>query len=280
MTWRGMLAAGLVLLAGFAAAQTELGYPTYPGLNETIPANAQAPVRHEKIVAGLSKDAVAITASFNGSDILIYGAVKRDIPAPKMPLQVVVTVEGPSEPLTIRRKERIFGIWVNASSVSVGAAPGFYSVATTAPLRQILSPAADTRYRISIPLAMRAFAGVQTAQDVPAFTEALIENRIEQGLYRLDEGSVALVDDTLFRADVRLPANLVEGAYKTRIFLLRGGEVIDTYRAPIEVRKVGLERWLYRLAFDQPLVYGLLSLAIAVIAGWGASAAMRLLRPG
>ena len=48
--------------------------------------------------------------------------------------------------------------------------------------------------------------------------------------------------------------------------------------AAIEVRKVGLERWLYRLAFDQPLLYGLMSLAVAVIAGWGASAAFRKLR--
>jgi hypothetical protein len=48
--------------------------------------------------------------------------------------------------------------------------------------------------------------------------------------------------------------------------------------APITVRKVGLERWLYRLAFDQPFLYGLMSLGVAVFAGWGASAAFRKLR--
>ena len=75
-----------------------------------------------------------------------------------------------------------------------------------------------------------------------------------------------------------LPANLVEGTYKTRIFLIREGRVIDSYSAPLEVRKVGLERWLYRLAFDQPLIYGLMSLLIAAVAGWGASAAFRALQ--
>ena len=108
--------------------------------------------------------------------------------------------------------------------------------------------------------------------------EALIRIREDEGLYRLDEGSVSLIDQTLFRADVSLPANLVEGAYKTRIFLLRDGQVIDLFVAPINVRKVGLERWLYRLAFDQPFLYGLMSLAVAVFAGWGASAAFRKLR--
>ncbi len=102
--------------------------------------------------------------------------------------------------------------------------------------------------------------------------------QVENGLYRLDEGSVKLVDQTLFRADIRLPANLVEGSYRTRIFLLRDGQVVDVYRAPIDVRKVGLERWLFRLAFDQPFLYGLMSLAVAVAAGWAASAAFRHLR--
>ena len=48
--------------------------------------------------------------------------------------------------------------------------------------------------------------------------------------------------------------------------------------APIEVRKVGLERWLYRLALEQPFIYGIMSLAIAISAGWGASAAFRVFK--
>jgi hypothetical protein len=35
------------------------------------------PARAEEIVLGLSSDEVAITATFDGSDILIFGAVKR-----------------------------------------------------------------------------------------------------------------------------------------------------------------------------------------------------------
>ncbi len=35
----------------------------------------------ETIVAGLSQNRVSITAHFDGSEILIYGAVKREAPA-------------------------------------------------------------------------------------------------------------------------------------------------------------------------------------------------------
>ena len=63
-------------------------------------------------------------------------------------------------------------------------------------------------------------------------------------------------------------------------FLAAGGKVIDSDQAPIRVRKVGLERWVYRLSLERPFWYGLLSLALAVAAGWGASAGFRALRRG
>lgn len=232
----------------------------------------------EQVVAGLSNSSVAITTSFDGSDILIYGAIKRETPIPDGPLDVIVTIEAPSQPLTIWQKARRFGIWVNTGQVQIGAAPSYYAIATTGSLDQILSRDWDNRYRISLPLVVRAFEGAPMVDDTLPYTEALLRLRQQDGHYRLDEGAVTLVDDTLFRTDIRLPANLIEGDYRARIFLLREGAVIDAYGAAIEVRKVGLERWLYRLAFDHPLLYGLMSLAVAVIAGWGASAAFRKLR--
>ena len=48
------------------------------------------------------------------------------------------------------------------------------------------------------------------------------------------------------------------------------------YTTDIDVKKVGLERWLYNLAHDQALIYGLMSLAIAIAAGWAASAFFRM----
>jgi hypothetical protein len=71
---------------------------------------------------------------------------------------------------------------------------------------------------------------------------------------------------------------LVEGDYDTRIFLTRDGNVVAQYETLIDVRKVGLERWLYNLSREQSLLYGLLSLAIAISAGWLASAAFAMIR--
>jgi uncharacterized protein (TIGR02186 family) len=239
------------------------------------------PARAEEVVLGLSQDEVAITATFDGSRILVFGAVKREEPIPDgPPLEVVVTVSGPSKPVTVRRKERVAGIWVNTESVRVDAAPSFYAVAASGPLDAVLTNVEDLRHKVSIEKAIRSVGTSSGANDAQDFVDAVIRIRKENGLYKVLRGQVAIDEQTLFRTAIDMPANLTEGAYSTRIFLTRGGRVVSLYETTIDVRKVGLERWLFTLSREQPLLYGLMSLAIAIAAGWGASAGFRLLRQG
>lgn len=235
----------------------------------TLPARAQ-----EEIVAGLSQSQVSITATFVGSEILIYGAVKRDTPPPEEPLGVAIVVEGPSQAITVRRKSNVAGIWVNTDAVEIPAAPSFYAVATSGPLDEVVTPEVDHANHISIPESIRVMHS-NAIEDTDAFAEAVVRIRSGDGLYAFDEGAVTLAEDTLFNASIALPANVTEGRYKARIYLTRGGEIVARDVAEIAVRKVGLERWLYNLAHEQALIYGLMSLAIAIVAGWAASAFFR-----
>jgi uncharacterized protein (TIGR02186 family) len=241
----------------------------------TLPAQAG-----EEIVSGLSQNRVAITANFDGSEILIYGAVKRDSPAPEDlgRMEVIVTVEGPSTPLVIRRKAKVAGIWLNRDSVNIDAAPSFYAVATTGNLDEILSGTEDLRYNITLPQVIRAVGISAEASDPQEFVDSLQRLRLQEDRYRIAERSVQFLEETLFRADVVLPANLTEGNYNVRIFLTRGGKVVDSSAAIIGVRKAGLERFLFRAAHDQPAAYGVAALVLAGLAGWIASFIFRFIR--
>jgi uncharacterized protein (TIGR02186 family) len=229
----------------------------------------------EEVVAGLSQNRVAITANFDGSEILVFGAVKRNAPIPDEKLDVIITISGPSQPITVRRKAKRVGIWVNTDAVEIDSAPSFYAVATTGPLAEIITRTEDLRKKVSIYNAIRSVGAPENITDSANFTEALVRIRLENGLYQLLEDQVVLTDDTLFRTSVALPSNLTEGTYTTRFLLLRAGKVVSEYETEIDVQKVGLERWVYNLAHEQPLIYGLLSLFIAIVAGWGASAIFR-----
>jgi len=231
--------------------------------------------RDERVVAGLNQNRVSITANFDGSEIVIFGAVQRETPPPDTgPLEVIVAIAGPSEPLTVRRKARQYGIWVNTDSAVVEEAPSLYAIATSNPFDHVISDEEDREYRISIPHAIRTTG----PDDADEYTEALIRIRSDAGFYFIREGSVEVREETLFNTSISLPANLTEGIYIARIFLTRDQEVIDEFKTVLYVSKVGLERWIFNLAHEQPLIYGFLSLFIAIAAGWGASAAFRYIR--
>ena len=240
---------------------------------------AALPALAEEIVLGMSSDQVSIDTSFDGSEILIFGAVKREAQIEDDPrLQVIVTVAGPSEPVMVRRKEKRFGIWVNTDAVEVDSAPSFYAVSTSTVLGLALSATEDQRHKISIPQAIRSVGAPMDITDSESFTEALIRIKKRAGQYQLNEGTVSVDEQTLFRTAIELPAALTEGDYVTRIFLTRGGDVVSQYETSIYVRKVGLERWLFALSRENAFLYGVMSLAIAIAAGWSASAVFTAFR--
>lgn len=242
-------------------------------LGTVLPAGAQ------QVIAGLSQSRISISADFDGSELLIFGAIKHETPALDLDaLGVLVTIAGPSQRLTVRRKDRKALIWINDAATQIARAPSFYAVSTSGPLSQILSVTADLQHRITVPRAVRTI-GAPMAGDHPlAFTEALIRIRERQNLYQTNIGAVRVRQGILFDTSVALPANLVEGLYTARIFLTRSSRVVAAFETSITVEKVGLERFLYALAHERPLAYGMLSLVIAIAAGWGASAVFRYVR--
>lgn len=238
------------------------------------------PARAGEIVGGLSQNRVSLTANYSGSEILIFGAIRHDATqtGEAAPFDVIIAVEGPRQPVAIWRKARRFGIWINTEVAYMASVPSFYAVATTGPLAQILDPGEDARHRISPAQAIRPEQVTGAPEDAGDFPQALLRIREEDRIYQRLERWVYLDRDILFRANVRLPENLTEGAYTTRMYLVRRGEVVHQFRTAIFVQKEGLERWLSRLAHERPLAYGLLALAIALAAGWAASAGARMFR--
>lgn len=249
---------------------------------------AAMPARASEIVGALSQNRVSLTANFSGSEILIFGAIRRTaeelageaaaLAEGTEDFNVIIVIEGPRQPIAVWRKERRAGIWMNVDSVTMASVPSFYAVASTGPLNEIITPETDAAFRISARQAIRAEQAGDGSPQAQLFAEALLRIRERSAQFLRLDRFVHLDRDILFRTNVRLPANLTEGAYTTRMYLVQDGAVVSQFRTAIFVRKDGLERWLHEMAYQQPFLYGLMALGIALVAGWGASALFRLIR--
>ncbi len=240
-----------------------------------LPAAAPA---QESVVTGVSTDNISLNANFDGSELFVFGAVRRDAPPPtdSGPLDIIITVKGPPRAVTVRRKDRRFGIWVNNATVVVRAAPSFYAIASTRPTDAILDQTDRLRYGIGMDEAVRRVSGHPTIADTASFTDAVVRIRERTGSYSVLDDGVTVAEDTLFQTRIDMPANLVEGDYAAEFFLVRDHQVISSAATIIRVEKTGIERWLFNLSRNEPLLYGLMSVGLALLAGWLANAAFRL----
>ena len=235
-----------------------------------VAAVAVAPnvVKSQPLVADLSTHQVSITSSFAGEDLVLFGVREGGG-------DIIVVVRGPAQQRTVRRKERVAGIWMNRTAMTLGDVPGYYAVAATAPLEQIASAAFLDENQIGPARLIFEVSNTSGAEDYRAFHAALVRAKQRDGLFTAASGAVTDVGASLFRTEFHLPAGAPVGTYSAVVYLLRDGEVVAFDSASLLVTKAGLGRAVYDYAHDQPAAYGLLAVVLALIGGWSASLAYR-----
>ena len=225
----------------------------------------------EDLVSGVSQDKIQITSNYTGSDIVVFGDVERQEKAAGR--DIVVVVRGPDTALTVRRRDRVAGVWINHDAANLNGMPAYYYLASSRPLGEIAPPAMLARYGIGV--ASLQPDTVHAHHDVEPFRQAALRLMGDKGLYREAPLGVEFLSETLFRAHVPVPAGVTRGEYDVEVFLLRGGDVVAAQSTPFFIDQSGLERRLYNWAHDQPFGYGLAAVFMALMMGWLSSVLFR-----
>ena len=227
-----------------------------------------ATVWAQQLVADLSSHLIAINTGFTGTEVVLFGTTDA-------PGDVAIVVTGPRGSVTVRRKERIAGIWLNAASVRFEQVPSYYMVATNRPLDQFVSRPVLERHQIGLPQLQLGPREQLSPAELAVFRQALIRNKQRAGLYSITLGQVSFLGDRLFRTNIYFPANVPTGLYNVEALLIRDGEVVSAQTTPLVVSKVGFSAEIFEFARNQPLAYGVAAVIGAIAAGWLAGAAFR-----
>ncbi len=220
--------------------------------------------RGEGLVSGISQDTIQITSSYTGTNIVVFGAIEGSQNAQGR--NIVVVVRGPDEPMTVRRRERIAGVWVNSDAARFEGLPAYYYLASTEPVARIAPSEALARYGIGLQALRPSLVG--SHHDPEPFRQAAIRYHVRKGLYAESPGSIDFLSESLFRTRVPVPAGVTRGQYNVEVYLFRDGEVISAQSTPMFVDATGLERRLYNMAHEAPLFYGLACVFLSMLLGW------------
>jgi uncharacterized protein (TIGR02186 family) len=242
----------------------------------SAPAAAQGGPDAPRLIADVSQSRIDIEYSFAGAELLIFGAIQY--PGGRTPEKapdVVVIVRGPPEPITVRRKEKVLGIWMNVRAVRFETAPGFYAVATSAPSTHLADERTSAIYELGLDHLQLSPASGNAPDEIQEFEAGLIDVRRRGGFYSEVAGGVDIVENVLYRARISIPADVPVGRYAAEVYLVRDGEVLARTSRDISIDKSGFERAVYVAAQDHELGYGLFAVALALLSGWAAGAVVR-----
>jgi uncharacterized protein (TIGR02186 family) len=226
-----------------------------------------------RLVPDISARAIEIRYSFTGAQLLLFGAILYPGGrTPTRPLDVVVVLKGPVQPMIVREKQKIAGIWMNADSHRFASAPSFYAVASNRPLAQVVEERTAAVYELGLGNLQLSPGGGAQLDKARRFENGLLDLRARQGLYAENSNGVEISDGVLYRARISIPSQVPVGTYETETFLIDRGKVIAAATKEVEVRKTGFERFVATAARRYGFLYGLAAVLLSLGLGWGAAA--------
>ncbi|WP_363182153.1 TIGR02186 family protein [Sphingomonas quercus] len=229
-----------------------------------------------ELVPDVSERAIEIRYSFTGAELLLFGAIvypggRR----PREQVDIAVVLKGPTESIVLREKRKVAGIWVNADSTRFRSAPGYYAVASSRPIREMIDDRTAAIYELGLDNIQMSPASGAEIGDQRRFQAGLVDLRRRTGLYLEDPRGVEISEGVLYRARIRIPARVPVGKYTAETFLIEDGQVVAAAVRPVDIDKSGFERFVTIAAQRWSVVYGLSAVAMSLVLGWAGAALFR-----
>ena len=228
------------------------------------------------LVPDVSARNIEIRYTFAGAQLLLFGAIVY--PGGRIPEHtpdVVVVVKGPSEPIIVREKQRIAGIWMNADSSRFRSAPSFYAVDSSRPIANLVDDRTAAIYELGVHNLQLSPGSSALPEKARRFESGLLDLRLRQGLYREDSHGVEISNGVLYRATITIPSQVPVGTYSAETFLVDDGRVLAAATRDIQIGKSGFERFVALAARRHSALYGLFAVFLSLALGWSAAAIFR-----
>ena len=221
------------------------------------------------LVPEVSQHEIQVRQGFTGTELLLFGAIlEPDGRRAGRDYDIVVVLKGPTEPIRLREKQKILGVWINAESTAFRSAPSFFAVASSRPIDEIVDERTAAIYELGLDYLQLSPTGSIDPEEQARFTNGLVGMRQRAALFKQDPGGVTISEQVLYQARIALPSNVQTGRYTAETFAITRGRVVASAIAEVEVKKLGFEKMVADFSTEDSFLYGLLAVALSVLMGW------------
>ena len=217
----------------------------------------------DNLVTDLSESTVEISSTFSGADILLFGAYdgqKND--------DIIVVVSGQKGNIKIDKKEKKFGIWMITESVKFSSVPKYYYIASNRKIEEITNKSEIKKRKLDFNNFELKNNKIDYKNLDKKWYEALKRNMKKKQFWKIEENSIKLNKNTLFRKTLSLPSTVSTGMYNVKILHYRKGNLISQEESKIKIDKTGISANIYNVAQNFSAIYGIIAVIVALFFGW------------
>jgi uncharacterized protein (TIGR02186 family) len=229
------------------------------------------PAAAERLVSSISRQEVSITSSFQGETLTLFGNIEPEAGAEQPfvtgPYHIIIVITGPLQNRVARRKDNVFGVWINTEQVLFEGFPSYFHILSDTRLEGIANRATLETLGID-PNQQARLAAEAPWWDAAVFGHQLVRLMGERGLFGINEQGVLFRSDTFYSAQITLASDVAPGPYLAHTYLFKDGVLVAERSEGFSVRKTGFERFLGLAAVQQPLLYGIAAVILALFTGW------------
>ena len=225
--------------------------------------NSSTVFAKDNLVTDLSESTVEISSTFSGADILLFGAYdgqKND--------DIIVIVSGQKGEVKVDKKEKKFGIWMVTESIKFSNIPKYYYIASNRKIVEITNTNEIKKRKLDFNNFELINSKIDSKSLDKEWYDALKRNMKEKQVWKIEENSIKLNKNTLFRKTLSLPSNVSTGIYNVKILHYRDGNLISQEESKIKIDRTGVSANIYNVAQNYSAIYGIIAVIVALFFGW------------
>ena len=188
----------------------------------------------DNLVTDLSESTVEISSTFSGADILLFGAYdgqKND--------DIIVVVSGQKGNIKVDKKEKKFGIWMITESIKFSNVPKYYYIASNRKIEEITNKTEIKKRKLDFNNFELKNNKIDYKNLDKKWYEALKRNMKKKQFWKIEENSIKLNKNTLFRKTLSLPSNVSTGMYMLKYYIIEKVTLFLRKKARLKLIKLG-----------------------------------------
>jgi hypothetical protein len=230
---------------------------------------------HAMLTAKANHDHITIDFFYHGSTVSVKGESDPGV-------DLIIKMTSPEGHQVLKQKGKVGGLlWMNVGQLKFENTPNFYAVYSTKQLDEMLNKEEQERYVIGYPALAKhvEVTPIKNEEEKARWFAEFVKFKEDSRVYASSFGKI----ETTLKADGRQeyfiltdwPYQAAPGDYLVTVYAVKNGKVVEQATSNVNVEQIGVVKTLATMAKNSAAFYGILSIGIALGAGFGVGLVFR-----